>query len=339
MTAPHRVLLAVALLAASGQVRPATLHDLDVGRALETARSFAHGANAVVLAVRSFDSGELPTSRPDAQQLTQLESSAVGSIYAHAAAAASGLTASSEPVATAHPPPNLSADEEVKAGRALTAQVLGSTRLVEDAALQLYINRVGRWIADRSARADLDWRFAVIDSRAFNAYAAPAGYVLITRALYDELENEAQLAAVLGHAIAVVAQHMSLRLARSTAAAAVLARLAPTLGVGRAAGRFEHIAGQAGAFLESNLSRNAVYEADRAGAVLAARAGYSPDAILAVLRKLQALRSGNARASPLSTHPLPSERAEKLQESVTAIETSKGAAPPIRRGGASAARQ
>ena len=103
---------------------------------------------------------------------------------------------------------NPSKEEEVALGREITGSILGAAPLVKDEALQKYVNQVGRWVASQSERADLPWKFGVIESTDLNAFAAPGGYVLITKGLYQKLQNEAQLAGVLGHEIAhIVKKH------------------------------------------------------------------------------------------------------------------------------------
>ncbi|HSF71136.1 MAG TPA: M48 family metalloprotease, partial [Methylotenera sp.] len=92
-----------------------------------------------------------------------------------------------------------SKEEEIALGREITGSLLGAAPLVKDAALQQYVNKVGRWVANQSERSDLPWKFGVIDSADLNAFAAPGGYVLVTKGLYQKLQNEAQLASVLGH--------------------------------------------------------------------------------------------------------------------------------------------
>ena len=105
-------------------------------------------------------------------------------------------------IMTAVAPKALSVDDEKKLGRHSVALLLGAAPLVKNDALQLYVNRVGRWVALQTGRNDIDWRFGVIDTPNVNAFAAPSGYVLVTRGLLARLDNEAELAGVLGHEIA-----------------------------------------------------------------------------------------------------------------------------------------
>src|SRR5690606_26944554 len=119
-----------------------------------------------------------------------------------------------KPVAEAKPAFNLkspSKAEEVELGREITGNLLGAAPLVKDEALQAYVNKVGRWVASQSSRSDLPWHFGVIESEDLNAFAAPGGYVIITKGLYRKMENEAQLAGVLGHEIGHVEQKHHLK--------------------------------------------------------------------------------------------------------------------------------
>ena len=90
--------------------------------------------------------------------------------------------------------------EEIAVGREVAGRTLGAAPLVADPELQAYVNRVGRWIAMQTERPDLPWHFGVLDTASVNAFAAPGGYVLVTRGLYEMLDTESQLAGVLAPA-------------------------------------------------------------------------------------------------------------------------------------------
>ena len=93
------------------------------------------------------------------------------------------------------------AAEELALGPQIAGRVLGARPLWGDAEAQKRVNVVGRWVASQTSRPDLPWTFGVIDDAEINAYAAPGGYVLVTRGLYELLSSDAELAAVLGHEI------------------------------------------------------------------------------------------------------------------------------------------
>ena len=98
--------------------------------------------------------------------------------------------------------------KEVEIGRTLAAVLLGSKPLLADMALQRYVNSLGRWISLQSERPNLKWTFAVLDDPGYNAFAAPGGYVLVTKGLIDSVADEAELAGILAHEIThVTAKH------------------------------------------------------------------------------------------------------------------------------------
>ena len=95
---------------------------------------------------------------------------------------------------------------EIEIGRQLAAVLLGSKPLHSDMALQRYVNRLGRWISLQSSRPQLPWSFGVLDDPGFNAFAAPGGYIFVTKGLVDRVD-EAELAGILAHEITHVVRH------------------------------------------------------------------------------------------------------------------------------------
>ena len=96
-------------------------------------------------------------------------------------------------------PADLQQEEAI--GQAAAATLLGAAKPIDNAALQRYVNEVGLWVALQSDRPNLPWHFAVVDSDDIDAFAAPGGYVFITRGLLLHMHSEAELAGVLGHEI------------------------------------------------------------------------------------------------------------------------------------------
>jgi predicted Zn-dependent protease len=210
---------------------------------------------------------------------------------------------------------NTSLEEEIQIGRQLAGNLLGAAPLVKDDRLQRYVNRVGRWVASQSERPELKWHFGVLDVADLNAFALPGGYVFVTRGLFELMADEAELAGVLGHEIShVVLQHHLKLLKQGQAVNLIGNVLSQTQGqsmVGQVA------IGKGAEVLTRGLDKGAEFEADRAGVVLATRAGYVPYGLPAVLRKIA---SRNPREASLAllfkTHPLPQERLEKLGDSM-----------------------
>jgi predicted Zn-dependent protease len=206
--------------------------------------------------------------------------------------------------------------EEMKIGNAAAATLLGAGPLVQDAELQRYVNRVGRWVAQHSSRPDLNWRFAVIDHPNINAFAAPGGYVFITRGLLLQLRSESELAGVLGHEIAHVTRKHHLDALQSEARMRLVGRAAEThlAGKGVDMGDYAWVVNGAKALYTNGLDRDDELDADRIGVVLAARAGYDPYGLPAVLQTLDSFSgSDDGRMALLfKTHPRPADRLDVL---------------------------
>lgn len=207
-------------------------------------------------------------------------------------------------------------EEEVRIGQQIAGNLLGAAPLVRDEALQRYVNQVGLWVALQSERPDLPWRFGVIESEDINAFAAPGGYIFLTKGLYRRLNNEAELAGVLAHEVGhVIRKHHLKLLQQSQAIAAVGALFGSKISSEDQV--IQNIIGNGAEVVARGLDKDAEYEADRIGVVLTARAGYDAYALPAVLADIGHMAKGDKRVSLLfKTHPLPEERLGRLAEAV-----------------------
>lgn len=209
-----------------------------------------------------------------------------------------------------------SLEEEVRIGRQIAGNLLGAVPLVRDDALQRYVNLVGRWVAQQSGRNEVAWRFGVIDTEAINAFAAPGGYVFVTKGLYRMLDNEAELAGVLGHEIAHVTKKHHLKVLKQSTLISALGQAASRKVQGSDPA-VQNLIGNGAEIMARGLDKNAEYEADRVGIVFAARAGYDPWGLPNALQELAGLPSGDSRTSLLyKTHPHPADRLAELGEAV-----------------------
>jgi len=209
----------------------------------------------------------------------------------------------------------MSLEEEVAIGRQISGNLLGAAPLVDDAGLQAYVNRVGRWVALQSARPDLKWTFGVIESSDINAFAAPGGYVFVTRGLYARLQDEAQLAGVLGHEIGHVQQKHHLKLLQQqqlvSAGSSVLSKKI------KGGEMTQRLIGSGAEILARGLDKSAEFEADRIGVVLASRAGYDGYGLPAVLQDMGGLSKDSGSVELLfKTHPSPDERLAQLSDAM-----------------------
>ena len=209
-----------------------------------------------------------------------------------------------------------SKEEEIQLGREITGNLLGAAPLVKDEALQKYVNQVGRWVAYQSERPDLPWHFGVIESDDLNAFSAPGGYVLVTKGLYKKLENEAQLAGVLGHEIGHVIKKHHLKLLQKSQLISLGAGLLGSK-LGKSDLTVQKVIGNGAEIMARGLDKDAEFEADRIGMTLAARAGYDPFGLTDVLQTIgQTNKSDSSVALLYKTHPSPDDRLAKLSDAV-----------------------
>ncbi|TAN72605.1 MAG: peptidase [Gallionella sp.] len=207
-----------------------------------------------------------------------------------------------------------SEEEEVAIGRQIAGSLLGAAPLVKDKLLQKYVNNVGRWVASQSERPDLAWHFGVIESDDINAFAAPGGYIFITRGLYRLLDDEAELAGVLAHEIGHVVRKHHLKILQQSK----LVDLGGKLLAKQAGGdeRVRNLVGGGAEIVARSLDKSAEFEADRIAVVLAARAGYDAFGLPGVLQEIGHAGSDSSVALLFKTHPHPDERLAGLDDAM-----------------------
>ena len=230
-----------------------------------------------------------------------------------------------------------SVEQEIELGQGVTAGILGAVKLHPDAGLQRYVNRVGKWVAMHSARADLPWSFGVIEGESINAFAMPGGGVLVSHGLIKRLTSEAELAAVLAHEIGHVVLKHQLQAIQSSLNSDAWSGIGKDL-AGDAIGRrgrgdafgLKSAAANAGVDAVKNgvflrpLERGMEYDADRLAVVLATRSGYDSYGMVAVLQMLGQEKGDGSGADVFSTHPAPSERMAELEKFVPSLSAPPG---------------
>ena len=234
--------------------------------------------------------------------------------------AALATACATNPVTGKHQISLMSEDQEIQTGRQLDAQVRQEMGVYQDAALEKYIEDIGMQLARQSQRPNLPWHFTIVDSTAVNAFALPGGYIYITRGILPYLDNEAQLAGVLGHEIGhVAARHSAQQYTRSTGAG--LGVLIGSIFVPQIR-PFEQLAETGLGVMFLKYSRGNELQADSLGAEYAAAGGWDPEqvpAFLTTLARIDEVSDRNGVPNWLQTHPQPENRVARVQTTVEKV--------------------
>jgi predicted Zn-dependent protease len=185
--------------------------------------------------------------------------------------------------------------------------------LYQDEPLQNYVDMVGQKLVNSSMARDTPYQYdfhLLADPNTINAFALPGGQIFITYALYLKLENEDQLAGVLGHEIGhVLGRHSAERIANSE----FWQTLATGASVGADAGGL--VSGIAQNVLLGN-GRGDELESDDLGVLFMINAGYDPTQMIGVMQILKAAKGQSRVPEFQSTHPDPENRIEQIEASI-----------------------
>ena len=194
---------------------------------------------------------------------------------------------------------------------------------LQDPGLNVYVNNVGAKLGAASHRPDMPYSFRVVNANYSNAYAFPGGSIAVTRGLLVELENEAELAGLLGHEIGhVSARHAAEQAGKTMVTQAALvsgAVLASTADAGLGNAVYSLGSVGAGALL-SHYSRNNERESDALGLRYMTKTGYNPQGMLGLTDVLRSQNKSQPSAleTMFATHPPSDERYRTTQRGIEA---------------------
>ena len=237
----------------------------------------------------------------------------------------------------------MSVDQEkalgLQAAPEMAAKMGGAADPAEDSRAA-FVAKVGRKVVDQSDASRSPYVgnyhfFLLNDTETVNAFALPGGQVFITRALFDKLDDEAELAGVLGHEVGhVVNRHSAEHMAQTQLGQ----RLTMAVGVG-ASGQDNGgrnalmLAAAVNQLTQLRFSRGDETEADTYGLKYMAQAGYDPSAMLDVMKILKSATGGSGGRTPefMATHPLPETRLREIEQTLK-DDYPKGIPPNLTRG-------
>ena len=180
---------------------------------------------------------------------------------------------------------------------------------------QAFVDQVGQRLVNNSVARETGYKYdfhLLADKQTINAFALPGGQIFITYALFSKLENEDQLAGVLGHEIGhVVGRHSAERIANQGLLEGILNGVAVGIDPNTAQG-----AAAIGQMLNMKYGREDELQSDDLGVRFMIKADYNPEEMIGVMEILKSAAGPNRVPEFQSTHPDPENRKEKIKEAI-----------------------
>lgn len=201
--------------------------------------------------------------------------------------------------------PFIGKDTELEMGQNADPQVIAQFGLYPDKDLQIYVNQIGQDLVSSLSNPEFDdYFFKVVDSPQINAFALPGGYIYVTRGILAVMNNEAELAGVLGHEIGHVVNHHGAEQMVRSIGAQILA-IGGAIASPKNAGPWLAVSTQLFTTINMGYGREAELESDAHGLMNAYEAGYDPKSAIDFFRTLrqQEIMSGQSYHSFQATHP------------------------------------
>jgi predicted Zn-dependent protease len=219
----------------------------------------------------------------------------------------------------------VSESQEIQMGQQASQEVAQSIGLYNDSKAQSYVASLGKKMAAASERPNLPWEFHVVDDASVNAFALPGGFIYVTRGLMASINDEAELATVVGHEIG----HVTNRHSVQQISKAQLAQLG--LGIGSVLSsdiaRFGQLASAGLSVLFLKYSRDAENQADQAGFRYALNQNYDVREMTKVFETLSRIsEAGGEGKLPewLATHPNPENRIQHIEKMLDTLHRAPG---------------
>lgn len=206
--------------------------------------------------------------------------------------------------------------EEIAIGEEIATKVKQRYGVYRNKEVRRYVSLVGEAVALKSERVDgkrIKYHFSILDSEAINAFSCPGGYIFVSKGLLKKIENEAQLAGVLGHEIAHVTQK---HVVKAIQKANIVALGAEEALRHKDSKEFKKVVDFGTDLIFNGLSKEDEFEADQVGTNWAYLIGYDPKGLRDFLKALKELSSKESSKLTLlfKTHPSLDTRMSKLDE-------------------------
>lgn len=213
-----------------------------------------------------------------------------------------------------------------KVGARAAVQVEQMMGVYPDSALTAYVNGIGKRLVDVLGDPPVTFRFYVVDMAEPNAFALPGGYIYISRGLLSLVNDEAELACVMGHEMIHVTKRHSVKQMNKSILPGILHIPGAVVGLfNKDLGRIINSPISLGSELFlSNYSRKQETESDELGIKLASQAGYDPARLMVILNNLskdvELLTGEEEKKSYFSSHPITPKRIERIQKDLPGLD-------------------
>jgi len=221
-------------------------------------------------------------------------------------------------------PPEMTSDdvtEEIRFGREVAARLIGRYGLYNNDQLTKYVNLVGLSLAVNSNRPELTYHFAVLNTSEINAYAAPGGYIFVTKGAIDKMKDESELAGVIAHEMGHInGKHVVRELDIKATEGSAVSGLARLIGGGTESARlaFSKAVDKAmDTLFTTGYKREDEIQADKETVMLCAVAGYDPAGLIRYFERISAAKGKSTEVLD-KTHPAYDARILLLKETKTA---------------------
>jgi predicted Zn-dependent protease len=232
----------------------------------------------------------------------------------------------------------VSEEQELAMGKETHEEILGEFAVYDEKPeLNAMVERIGMKIAAGSPRPNLPWTFTLLDTPMVNAFAAPGGYIYVTRGILERLNSEDELAGVIGHEVAhVAARHTANSVSRATLAEIGLMTAAILAGEENTE-KYGAVAMIGAGLLFARYSRGQETQADVLGTGYMAHSGWNPRGSENMLQALLRLEGGSVGSIEryFMDHPDPHKRVEDVRREIATLETTDATvtARSVNRGG------
>lgn len=184
------------------------------------------------------------------------------------------------------------------------------------------VSTIARRLVKQVDRKELTFHFAVLDQKEVNAFAAPGGYIYVTKGLMDAVESDDELAGVIAHELGHIDKKHSVKAAEKKG---IMMLLVAGLGLNKKSEKYAKYAAIASYFADLKFSRKDEYEADSCAVKYTAAAGYNPAGIVDFFHRIDTGSKSAKFTKYFSTHPPTPDRIKAVEKLISKLPTNSSA--------------